>query len=644
VAGTNGSHESGVSPDVSLGYSYDCLGRVASVTNSYLGPTTYGYDAVGNLAWTAASGGPCHTYSYNAQNRLVTLLVANDSGTVFRSYYYTLGLTGLRTNTFESNGAAFYRQVVDDYDHNYGSGPAPARVSRLTRETFTNNVVGASGAETNVYDAVGNRITYARGFGFTPQWPLANQTFAFDHRDQIDSDGVPNNANTNYDANGNTLVHLGVPTGDLYDAENRLIATGSGVTMAYDADGNRVSKTVGGTTILYLVDDLNPSGYPQVLAEYNATTGVALYATYAWGLNLISETNESGTLLFPCYDGGGTVRQLMTPGSSLAYLDYDGYSLEADDFDYSAWGSLLGSIGGDTNRYLYAGKQWDPDVQMYYNDARYYNPELGRFWTSDTSEGDQKDPLSLHKYLYCRADPVNRIDPSGCDDISLGSVLTAGAIGASFGAVGSVAGSLAMGQAVTVNSVVQGIIIGAVLGPGALVPSAALGLGVGGVLVGGSYLPIFTDPNATTIQKISAITIFLTSVYGADQGLKYSHLATQTQSLVPESYMNPKLIVDMRNAPAGSSENAAGFPRNRVWFWNEMLRDNIDLFSPNNRGLIAGGRSPIVDQQWIQHFPQHAAYEGDTLVHHHIDQGPIATPLPEKVHQAWSGALHPNPN
>jgi hypothetical protein len=34
----------------------------------------------------------------------------------------------------------------------------------------------------------------------------------------------------------------------------------------------------------------------------------------------------------------------------------------------------------------------------------------------DTAEGDQEDPISLHKYLYCRANPVNGSDPSGHQD------------------------------------------------------------------------------------------------------------------------------------------------------------------------------------------------------------------------------------
>ena len=39
-------------------------------------------------------------------------------------------------------------------------------------------------------------------------------------------------------------------------------------------------------------------------------------------------------------------------------------------------------------------------------------------WRMDTDEGKVDDPASLHKYLYTRGDSVNRIDPSGHDDIA----------------------------------------------------------------------------------------------------------------------------------------------------------------------------------------------------------------------------------
>ena len=52
---------------------------------------------------------------------------------------------------------------------------------------------------------------------------------------------------------------------------------------------------------------------------------------------------------------------------------------------------------------------------LYYNRARYLNTTTGRFWSMDAYEGRVQDPLSLHKYLYAVANPVNGRDPSGRD-------------------------------------------------------------------------------------------------------------------------------------------------------------------------------------------------------------------------------------
>jgi len=65
------------------------------------------------------------------------------------------------------------------------------------------------------------------------------------------------------------------------------------------------------------------------------------------------------------------------------------------------------------NHYLYCGEQYDSDLGMYFLRARYMEPDRGRFWTMDVFEGRSHDPVSLHKYLYANADPVNGIDPSG---------------------------------------------------------------------------------------------------------------------------------------------------------------------------------------------------------------------------------------
>jgi hypothetical protein len=45
--------------------------------------------------------------------------------------------------------------------------------------------------------------------------------------------------------------------------------------------------------------------------------------------------------------------------------------------------------------------------------ARMYQANTGRFVTMDTYEGNQQDPLSLHKFLYAADNPINSTDPSG---------------------------------------------------------------------------------------------------------------------------------------------------------------------------------------------------------------------------------------
>jgi RHS repeat-associated protein len=88
-----------------------------------------------------------------------------------------------------------------------------------------------------------------------------------------------------------------------------------------------------------------------------------------------------------------------------------------DTYDYDAFGNLIHSSttlpSPTLNNYLFAGEQFDPDLGLYYNRARYLNTSTGRFWNMDTFEGYDDDPPSLHKYLYAEADPVDNVDHCG---------------------------------------------------------------------------------------------------------------------------------------------------------------------------------------------------------------------------------------
>ncbi|HKM90109.1 MAG TPA: RHS repeat-associated core domain-containing protein, partial [Candidatus Acidoferrales bacterium] len=206
-------------------------------------------------------------------------------------------------------------------------------------------------------------------------------------------------AGDTYDNNGNTVSSGG--TVNVYDFENHLIQK-DGVSMVYDGDGNRVKKTVAGVTTLFLVDDLNPTGYAQAVAEEAQST--AALSSYIYGLDLIVRVKQSGTppTVFYVHDGHGSVRALTNTAGTVT-----------DTYDYDAFGNLIHSTGTTPNNYLFAGEQYDPDLHLYYNRARYLNTNTGRFWTMDPYEGDPQSPASLHRYLYATNDPVDLIDPSG---------------------------------------------------------------------------------------------------------------------------------------------------------------------------------------------------------------------------------------
>jgi RHS repeat-associated protein len=64
-----------------------------------------------------------------------------------------------------------------------------------------------------------------------------------------------------------------------------------------------------------------------------------------------------------------------------------------DTYDYDAFGNLIHSTGTTYNNYLFAGEQFDADLNLYYNRAQYLNTSTGRFWTTDTDNSDHEHEL-----------------------------------------------------------------------------------------------------------------------------------------------------------------------------------------------------------------------------------------------------------
>jgi len=112
-----------------------------------------------------------------------------------------------------------------------------------------------------------------------------------------------------------------------------------------------------------------------------------------------------------------------------------------------------------------------------------------------------------------------------------------------------------------------------------------------------------------------------------------------------DRFMPPGYRIDMRRAPKASKRTAGGrgYPRNKDYFWDEMLERHPHVFSPHNRRFVEQGLAPEVDKTWLKYFRLHELFEGDVIVHHHVGRGPIAAPIPGRFHQIFHSGLHYNP-
>jgi RHS repeat-associated protein len=379
-------------PEGTLSYTYYATGQVETITSSNQNgiSVSFTYDGLGRLSTVEDSrlpGNQTTTYTYDAASNLATAVYPNQSqsqpssftydglSTPVSSYTYQLGAVGNRTSVTEGTG----RTANWTYD----------KIYRLTNETIGADPANKDGSVSYVLDPVGNRKSSTSTLsGVNPE------SFTFTADDELTTD--------NYDNNGNT-TGSGVNS-FTYDSENELkTMNGGAVTLLYDGDGNRVAKTVGSVTTRYLIDDLNPTGLPQVVEE---TVNGAVTRQYTYGLQLISENqlvSNTWTASFYETDGTGSVRQLT---NSLGQV--------TDTYEYDAFGNTISKTTLPTgatptpNNYLYRGEQFDPDLSLYYLRARYYNATTGRFLSSDPLAGDGE-----RRYEYADADPVNGMDPTG---------------------------------------------------------------------------------------------------------------------------------------------------------------------------------------------------------------------------------------
>jgi RHS repeat-associated protein len=202
-----------------------------------------------------------------------------------------------------------------------------------------------------------------------------------------------------YDANGNMITRIvGGSTYNLtYDAENRLtgVSGGASATFVYDGDGNRVKGTVGGVTTLYIGNYFEWTSNGNTKYYYHGSQRLAMRRS--------GYTSGNG-LFFLLTDHLGSTSVQTTSGGSLSA-----------SVKYLPWGGERDSSGTMRTTFRFTGQRSEEaGIGLYYYGARWYDSSLGRWAQPDsivpqTVQGIQ----AWDRFAYVKNNPVRYTDPSG---------------------------------------------------------------------------------------------------------------------------------------------------------------------------------------------------------------------------------------
>ena len=101
-------------------------------------------------------------------------------------------------------------------------------------------------------------------------------------------------------------------------------------------------------------------------------------------------------------------------------------------YEYNAWGKILDETGSGTlvsiylqsyNHLKYRGYYHDTETGFHYLESRYYDPTIGRFVSADTTVSTGQGFLGCNMYIYCLNNPVNYVDYSGYEAVTIQNAL-----------------------------------------------------------------------------------------------------------------------------------------------------------------------------------------------------------------------------
>ncbi len=416
-------------PDqTTLNYTYDLLGRQTSLSSSdhsvhytytydqshnitqihdHLTDTTTirTYDQASNLLEETLATNYTTTYHYDSLGRRIAAVLPDFSQITYEYDTYHLR----HIHRFNSQEQHLYTHSYTTYGLNHQllseQSIIPTNTIQYQTDLLDRRITASSSFhydEIHSFDPLGNVTTHNHNiytYDALSQLTSENHTtYTYDgHHNRITQNDTPIDydlhhqlqaPNHTYDSNGNLLKdNTNTYT---YDALDRLIQVQTPtqtITYTYDGFHRRLTKN----DTHYLYDESNEIG--SITPDYKETRILGLGRGAEIGATIAIETNDEITL--PIHDLFGNILFHIDPITKYRTIP----------LQYSAFG-----IHDQTSQsWTYLSKRYDPETNLIFFGRRYYNPQTGRYLTTDPKSYDEGPNL----YQFCLNNPLLNLDLYG---------------------------------------------------------------------------------------------------------------------------------------------------------------------------------------------------------------------------------------
>ncbi|HEV8379778.1 MAG TPA: RHS repeat-associated core domain-containing protein [Tepidisphaeraceae bacterium] len=371
--------QSGNAGNPSLFYYYNAIGQI-----TYLGRGATSYPGSSFMD---------NPFGYDLANRLTSLYYQRvaDSGHI-ADYSWTLDAADRITT--------YFSQI---YPAGLGEGEPNINNATYTYDT-QNQVKGVDNDfiatdESYTYDSSGNRT--GGGYSTSTDNQLTNDgTYTYTYYNEGTRKRRTKISDGSYDEyiwdfRGRLAQVLSYGP----SPSNTLLKT---TTYTYDASDRRIQKQISGSQTL--TERYSYDGSDLILGFDGATP--TLKQRYMYGAQdgaaMTEENAATGYWLWLLADQQGTIRtvtdgQAPEAGTIMNFITYDSF------------GNILPGSATPA-RFAYTGQEYDAESGLYFYNARYYDPKVGRFISQDPIGFEGGD---ANLYRYVGNNSVNEVDPTG---------------------------------------------------------------------------------------------------------------------------------------------------------------------------------------------------------------------------------------